>query len=156
MLELSEIIKQKKSQKSKFLKEISAPKSTRAVIFNALENSILSDFIENACAEIDVICIKEINDENIFALDAIISDNTTKEKNLQKFLENFVTPILPTSSEFKLEQFNPMKFSGEGFLFAENKNFLVFEQICKMLENLNYPGDKRVLIKNLANKFTKN
>lgn len=155
MLELSEIIKQKKSQRTKLLKAISASKSTRAIIFNAIENQEIGEFVTNACAEIGVICISEISDDKIFALDAVISDSSEKNKNLDKFLKNFVPPIFPTSSEYNLQEFDPMKFSGEGFFFSENKKFAIFEKICRMLENMNYPGDKRVLIKNLVAKFGK-
>lgn len=155
MLELSEIIKKKKTTNAKILKEHSADKATRAVIFNAIENSEISEFIENACKEIGVLCLKNIPDEKIFGIDAFVSDSTKKSETIEKFLKNFVTPILPSTSTYELSEFNPMKFAGNAFLFEENKKFLIFEKICRMLENMNYPGDRRVLVRNISEKFAK-
>jgi len=39
----------------------------------------------------------------------------------------------------KLGEFDPMKFTGNAFLFETNNPYLVFEKICRYLENTRYP-----------------
>lgn len=153
MTEISEILKHKKALRSKILKEIAADKGARAVIFNAIKNPEIRDFIENACQEIQVACIRQISPEKIAGLDAVVCDFEEENDNIKPFLEQFVTPIFPQNTDWDLAEFDPMKFSGNAFLFSKNNKFLIFEKICRMLENMNYAGDRRVLLKNLVATF---
>ena len=152
MRELSEVIKEKKVAKTKILKQYNFPKNSRAVILNLISDENLKNFVTNACEEIGVAVIDSLetfDKDLIIGADAIVSEKIEKDSEFDEILQAAVTPIFPIESEYDLEEFNPMKFEGNAFLFHENKPFQIFEKICRMLENLNYVGDRRMLIKNL-------
>ena len=147
MRELSEVIKEKKVTKTKILKQYNFPKNSRAVILNLISDENLKNFVTSACEEIGASVIESLEnfDKNLL----IVSEKIEKNSEFEEIFEQAVTPIFPSASHYDFEEFNPMKFEGNAFLFHENKPFQIFEKICRMLENLNYVGDRRMLIKNL-------
>lgn len=152
MRELSEVIKEKKVAKTKILKQYNFPKNSRAVILNLISDENLKNFVTSACEEIGVSVIESLEnfDKNLLiGADAVVSEKIEKNSEFEEIFEQAVTPIFPSASHYDFEEFNPMKFEGNAFLFHENKPFQIFEKICRMLENLNYVGDRRMLIKNL-------
>ncbi len=156
MTELTEIINLKKEHKKNFLKFFPAHKKSRAIILNYIRNPELKAKIDEACSAIGVFVLhgNEITDnispDTYFgAIDACISDDIEKNPDLDILFLEQIVPILPIETEYKIKEFNPMKFEGEGFLFAENNFYLMFEKICRFLENSQYAGDRRTMIKNL-------
>lgn len=145
--DLSEYIQHKKAIKKQLFSAYSIPKNSRAVILNAIENTEIADFIDRACAEIGVTCLREVSPEHLWGVDACISDMA--ESAWSRIAEYLIVPIFPEKSMDIFAEFNPMKFEGNAFLFVENKPFHLFEKICRFLENGQYAGDRRMLLKNL-------
>lgn len=156
MTELTEIINLKKEHKKNFLKFFPAHKKSRAIILNYVRNPELKAKIDEACSAIGVFVLygneitEDISPEVYFgAIDACVSDNSSKNEELDILFLEKIVPILPSNTEYKLKEFNPMKFEGEAFLFADANFYLIFEKICRFLENSQYAGDRRTMIKNL-------
>lgn len=66
-----------------------------------------------------------------------------------------VTPILPKKNAFgsNFSEFDPMKFTGNAFLFESTESYHILEKLVRYLENVRYPGDRRTLLKNLEKTF---
>ena len=67
-------------------------------------------------------------------------------------MKNGIIPIIPTENPLKksLMEFNPMKFEWNAFLFEKTDKFQMFATLVRYLENIRYPGDKRVLLQNVG------
>lgn len=157
MTELTEIINAKKNHKKNFLKKFPKEKKCRSIVLNYVENPELKAKIDEACEAVGIFVLhgNEITDtisseEYFGAIDACVTDRSDKSPDFDVIFMEQIIPIFPISSEYKLSEFNPMKFEGEGFLFDENNFYKIFEKICRMLENSQYAGDRRMLIKNLV------
>lgn len=151
---LTEVLNEKKRVKSLIIKQYKLPKTTRAVILNRLQNAEISDFLARACEEIGVFFTQDIEEALLDGVDICVSDDITVSQSKTHLLAKGIVPVFPEKSEYTLEEFNPMKFSGNAFLFAEARPFLIFEKICRALENANYAGDRRMLVKNLLETLT--
>jgi hypothetical protein len=66
-----------------------------------------------------------------------------------------VVPILPIKNNFatNFSEFDPMKFSGNAFLFEQTDIYHIFEKLIRFLENIRYAGDRRTLMENLKKTF---
>ena len=66
-----------------------------------------------------------------------------------------VVPITTDRTVFSgvFKEFNPMKFEGNGFFFKSLNPFCVFEKIISYTENIKFPEDKRILLKNVIETF---
>jgi hypothetical protein len=64
-------------------------------------------------------------------------------------------PILPKENHLSvsLHEFDPMHFEGNSFLFVKMNPYAIFEKIISYLENIKFPEDKRILLKNVSNTF---
>lgn len=66
-------------------------------------------------------------------------------------IQSGVIPILPKKNPFvtNFTEFDPMKFTGNSFLFETIESYHIFEKMVRYLENVRYAGDKSTLMKNL-------
>ena len=73
--------------------------------------------------------------------DAVVSDELSLGNLAQCIAECAIVPILPVTQEYgkKLENFNPMKFSGNAFLYKNTSVYGMLEQVFRFLENMRYP-----------------
>lgn len=156
MTEITEILNARKIHKKKFLKKFPKEKKCRVILLNYIKNPELKAKIDEACQAIGIFVldgieiIEGISSEEFFgAIDACVTDESEKTAELDLIFMEKIMPIFPSQSEYKLTEFNPMKFEGNAFLFDENNFYKIFEKICRMLENSQYAGDRRTIIKNL-------
>ena len=66
-----------------------------------------------------------------------------------------IVPIMPEKNVFSgmLKDFNPMKFEGNGFFYRSESPYCIFEKIVAYTENVKFPEDRRVLLKNVIGTF---
>jgi hypothetical protein len=69
-------------------------------------------------------------------------------------MQSAIVPIVPVETPVskKFSEFNPMKFEGNAFLFDPVNQYQMFAAIVRYLENVRYPGDKRILLQNVVGK----
>ncbi len=150
---------QKKDVSRKNLKETyNLTEKSRAILVSRLQNSEINDFLTDACKALDCVLLTEkISEELVVWADAVLLTGDESDDFLQKILSAWVVPILPKKSKIApyFEEFNPMKFKGNAFFYKKQNKFLVFEKICNFLENRRYPGDKKILTKNIKNTLLK-
>lgn len=156
MTEATEIINAKKEYKKKFLKFFPSQRKSRAILLNSIENPELKKHVDEACEAIGVFVLHgneitdDIDSDTYFgAIDACVTDSHEKNPELDLVFMQYIVPIFPKESAYRLSEFNPMKFEGNGFLFEETSFFHIFEKICRFLENSQYAGDRRTMVKNL-------
>lgn len=70
--------------------------------------------------------------------DALITDHKTL-LDIGSYMSQGVVPIVPQSLFPSLQEFNPMKFEGNAFLFEKTQSFHIFEKLIRFLENIRYP-----------------
>ncbi|PID84162.1 hypothetical protein CSB09_02700 [Candidatus Gracilibacteria bacterium] len=143
--------KKKDSIRKKLKKTYEIPEKTRAIIVSNLTDTNINHFLQEACEALDCTFLSKIPQDLIGGADAILLSGDESVDFLRDFLASGVVPILPKKSEIAsyFESFNPMKFTGNAFLYKKNNSFLIFEKICGFLENRKYPGDKKILTKNI-------
>lgn len=97
----------------------------------------------------NVAVVKKIPKDLEIWLDFIVTDNNTD--NLKEFIHNWVCPIVQANNYLLaiLEEFNPLKVSGNSFVFKNDNEWDIFYAIVRYLENFKFPYDNRNLIKNL-------
>jgi len=66
-----------------------------------------------------------------------------------------IVPIMPENNVFSgmLREFNPMKFEGNGFFWSSDNAYCIFQKIVAYTENIKFPEDRRVLLKNITATF---
>lgn len=145
----SEIFKEKKEERKNFLKKYQIPKNSRAIVVNILKDKNLQKSVTDACNSVWIFVLENLENIDFFAVDAIICEKI--EKNLlEKISKDLVIPIiLKDKNDKNFVEFNPMKFEWNAFLFEKYEIFSIFEKISRMLENSQYAGDKRMLLKNI-------
>ncbi|GAB0175062.1 MAG: hypothetical protein HHAS10_09410 [Candidatus Altimarinota bacterium] len=139
----------KEEKRTTLLRAHSFAKSTRAIVILFLSDKGLNDFIREAGKAIDVEFIDD-SKENREGTDAFITDDWSLVP-IEDLTASLIVPIGPKegSNEKGLNEFNPMKFEGNAFLFEKNDKYQIFAALVRYLENIKYPGDKRTLLKNL-------
>ncbi|MCK9272723.1 hypothetical protein M0P65_04210 [Candidatus Gracilibacteria bacterium] len=97
----------------------------------------------------------KLNSNVIAGFDFFIYDNEHESVDVVKFMSVGVVPIMPENNTFSgiLKAFNPMKFEGNGFFYKKESPYCVFEKVISYCENIKFPEDKRVLLKNVTNTF---
>lgn len=99
--------------------------------------------------------VKTVSESELYAYDFFIYDGELAGLDVVKCMKAGVTPIMPDRNIFSgiLSDFNPMKFEGNGFFFKSNNPYCIFEKIVAYTENVKFPEDRRILLKNVAQTF---
>jgi hypothetical protein len=143
----------KEAKRTTLLRHASLPKMTRAIILSYIGDEEIQKFLQTACDTLDITLISgsEIRD-SVYTegADAFIADVSVDTLPIGSLMREQVVPILPLWCEKSLSEFNPMKFEGNAFLFEQTTGFHILEKIIRYLENIRYPGDKRMLLENVG------
>ena len=99
--------------------------------------------------------IDKLNENELLGFDFFIFDNEAGGIDVVKLMQHGIVPIMPEANVFSgiLKPFNPMKFEGNGFFWKRTEPYRVFERVVAYLENIRFPEDKRILIKNVMETF---
>lgn len=108
-----------------------------------------SDTIENIVYE------PKVHTNDLHAFDFFIFDNEHPGVDVVSFMKAGIVPIMPEKNVFSgmLRDFNPMKFEGNGFFFSSDNPYCIFQKLVAYTENIKFPEDRRVLLKNVAGAF---
>ncbi|MDD5213316.1 MAG: hypothetical protein PHG82_02735 [Candidatus Gracilibacteria bacterium] len=165
-MNLSELLEEKRKNNS-LLKGNYFPKSKakaialvnisdKNIVDKLLEglNVIPANFVFISNEEIkseyqNIVFIKKYPIDIESGFDFIIADNEVD--NLKNFITKGITPIISENNYLSsmLEEFNPIKVSGNSYLYKEENEWCIFYAIIRYLENYKFPYDNRNLIKNL-------
>lgn len=142
---------QKEEKRALLLRKLGFPKTIRSIVLSYIEDADIASFMTLACEAIGVKLISNIDDLAREWADAFITDILTEKISLADLMKNGIIPIVPMENSFKkdLVEFNPMKFEGNAFFFEKLDKFQMFAALVRYLENIRYPGDKRVLLQNI-------
>lgn len=133
-------------------------KSRALIIFDINDNEIRDFFLEVA-KSLDIALIPATWSQEekweYAGYDACISDEKSWYLDIVALAKESVVPILPRENSFSgiFSEFDPMKFTGNAFLFAETNKYLIFEKLVRYLENIRYAWDKRTLLTNVMKTF---
>lgn len=66
-----------------------------------------------------------------------------------------VVPVMPNDTIFAsvLKNFDPMQFEGNGFFYSEANPYQIFARLVAYTENIRFPEDRRILMKNVTETF---
>ncbi|MDD2516000.1 MAG: hypothetical protein PHF46_04235 [Candidatus Gracilibacteria bacterium] len=137
----------------------------------AIENKEKRDFIVKGLSEIglgaiaffkgpnediqNISFVEKLNSNMLPGFDFFVSDEIGDEVDIMKYMKNGIVPIMPEQNTFTgiIKPFNPMMFEGNAFLFKKDGCYNIFERIVAYLENIKFPEDRRILIKNVLGTF---
>lgn len=141
----------KDEARSILLRHLELPKATRAVIVSYIKNPEIFHFLKNACDSIGVFLISNMNEAVLAGADIWITDVLDDSIPIQELSQKRIVPIIPMIPVYKdiFSEFDPMKFTGNAFIFQSIDQFQMFEKIIRALENMRYAGDKRMLLENV-------
>ena len=124
-----------------------------------ISDSLIREFLQKAGKELDISFIESNGSFeekwDYLAFDVFISDEQTGFLDIVGLVKGGVTPILPKKNAFgsNFSEFDPMKFTGNAFLFETLESYHILEKLVRYLENVRYPWDRRTLLKNLEKTF---
>ena len=128
--------------KRKLLIQMARPQKNRAVMLLDMADIQTRTFLSEACQELGLVAILVSELPHDFTLqggfDALITDHESS-LDIGFYMSQGVVPIVPQSLFSSLEEFNPMKFEGNAFLFEKTQSFHIFEKLIRFLENIRYP-----------------
>ena len=89
-----------------------------------ISDPLIREFLQKAGKELDISFIEQTGFLDIVAL-----------------VKAGVTPILPKKNAFgsNFSEFDPMKFTGNAFLFESTESYHILEKLVRYLENVRYP-----------------
>lgn len=161
----------KKTAKNNIKEQFWIAKSVNYVWIIAIEDQIKRDFLVRWLSDIwiwvvitwtekdynltNVSTVKKINSNTFHGFDFFIYDNDFADINVPKLMTHGVTPIMPEKNTYSgiLKEFDPIKFEWNGFFWKKDSPFCMFEKVITYLENIKFPEDKRVLLKNVSETF---
>ncbi|MDD2487277.1 MAG: hypothetical protein PHS92_02825 [Candidatus Gracilibacteria bacterium] len=170
-LEQSSMTSIKQTAKANLKSQYSIPKNISFIGIIAITDIEKRDFLVRGLSEIGLSAIVLGSDEifgaeNIFSalkinmnslagFDFFIYDNEHDGVDVVKFMSAGIVPIMPEKNTFSgiLKDFNPMRFEGNGFFYKRDSSFCIFEKVIAYIENIKFPEDKRVLMKNVISAF---
>ncbi len=143
---------QKEEKHALLVRTLALPRTTRAVVLSYIVDIEIASFMDVACEAIGVKLISSIDNLAQEWADAFITDIFTENIPTADLMKNGIIPIIPTENPLKksLMEFNPMKFEWNAFLFEKTDKFQMFATLVRYLENIRYPGDKRVFLQNVG------
>lgn len=109
---------------------------------------------ENASME-NIITVEKISQNDLVGFDFFVFDNEQEGIDIVQYMRAGITPIMPEKNVFSgmLREFNPMKFEGNGFFWNSDNVYCIFQKIVAYTENIKFPEDRRVLLKNITTTF---
>ena len=142
---------QKEEARAALLRKLELPKSTRAIVLSYIQDDHMRDWIQWALSALGVVLITQIDSDSIAGADIWITDKLNDTIPELLLCQNRLVPVVPrTSQDSSLySEFDPMKFTGNAFIFDSVNEFQMFEKLIRALENMRYAGDKRMLLQNV-------
>jgi len=103
----------------------------------------------------NIVCVEKINQNELVGFDFFVFDNEHEGIDVVKCMKAGIVPIMPDKNVFAgmLREFNPMKFEGNGFFWSGESPYCIFQKIVSYTENIKFPEDRRVLLKNIVETF---
>lgn len=140
----------KEEHRASLMHSLALGKTTRALVIRYVSDADIQEFLEQATRSIHVVLLDDTPENRKWA-DAFITDNWLNTPT-NELMQSALVPIGPQewAREIRLSEFNPMKFEGNAFLFEEKDRYQIFAALIRYLENVKYPGDKRILLKNVT------
>lgn len=131
---------QKDEARAVLLRHLELPKSTRAVVVSYIVNPEILEFITHACRSIGVTLITDHQDITLSGADIWITDALDDSIPVEELAKKRVVPVVPVTEKYKdiFSEFDPMKFTGNSFVFQEVNQFQMFEKLIRALENMRY------------------
>jgi len=171
-MELPEIRKIKETAKTGLKEELMFPKSVPILALVHIADEATQNFILEGLSAIGVANVvisdtldvsgrryagvkSTVTEGEMYAFDVLIYDGESEGIDIVKYMKAGVIPITTDRTVFSgvLKDFNPMKFEGNGFFFASNNPYCIFEKIVTYLENIKFPEDRRILLKHVLETF---
>lgn len=103
----------------------------------------------------NIVWVGKLNSNSLIGFDFFVYDNEFEWVDVVKFMSAWIVPIMPDKNTFSgiLKDFNPMKFEWNWFFWKSKSPFCIFEKVISYMENIKFPEDKRVLLKNVTKTF---
>lgn len=138
------IIAIKDPEKRKFVLEGVSAIGLGAVVLGAD-----SEEVEN------IVSVQKVSLNDLLGFDFFVFDNEHEGVDIVQYMKAGVTPIMPEKNVFSgmLREFNPMKFEGNGFFWNSDSPYCMFQKVVAYTENIKFPEDRRVLLKNISATF---
>jgi len=142
---------QKEEARAALLRKLELPKSTRAIVVSYIQDERINTWLKGALSALGVVLMTQVDEESIAGADIWITDVLSENIPQSLLCQNRVVGVVPRiSNETALySEFDPMKFTGNAFIFDSVNEFLMFEKLIRALENMRYAGDKRMLLQNV-------
>lgn len=95
----------------------------------------------------NIVAVNKIDEKILIWFDFIICDNNVS--SLKKYLEKGIAPIISRNNPFKsiLSDFDPIKNTGNAFIYDIENKWWVFQGLIRYLENYKFPFDNKNLVK---------
>lgn len=103
----------------------------------------------------NILTVEKISQNDLVGFDFFIFDNEHDGVDVMQYMKAGITPIMPEKNVFSgmLREFNPMKFEGNGFFWNNDNPYCIFQKVVAYMENIKFPEDRRVLLKNIIATF---
>lgn len=103
----------------------------------------------------NVVPVEKISPNHLVGFDFFVYDNEHDGVDVIEYMKAGISPIMPEKNVFSgmLREFNPMKFEGNGFFWNSESPYCMFQKIVAYTENVKFPEDRRVLLKNIIATF---
>lgn len=103
----------------------------------------------------NIIPVERISQNELVGFDFFIFDNEHTGIDVIQCMKVGIVPIMPEKNVFSgmLREFNPMKFEGNGFFWESDNPYCMFQKLVAYTENIKFPEDRRVLLKNILSTF---
>ncbi len=131
----------------------------RALILLDISSADIRDFLRKVGENLNIGIIESTGSAeektHYIAYDAFLTDGVSGKLDVLSLVHSLVVPILPVENDFSpnFSEFDPMKFTGNAFLYEKTDIYHIFEKLIRYLENIRYAGDKRTLMENLKKTF---
>ncbi len=139
----------KAEARSLLLRHLDLPKGTRAVVLSYIRDTKIREFMQSACYDMGIFLITNIDTLSLIGADIWITDVIDDSVPFIDLAKHRVVPVIPVSDNKIFSEFDPMKFTGNAFLFESVNQFQMFASLIRALENMRYAGDKRILLANV-------
>lgn len=160
------IIAQKNSAKKTLITTYKLPKSTKYIGCIDLTDVKTREFIIQWLVDIGVSIfvigktavesdyirvVKDFSDTLLSGCDFLVSDTQTNPSRITACILAGIVPIVPKNTPFKnmFSQFNPMEFTGNSYIY-EGGQYQIFASTVALLENMKFPADREILLKNVV------
>ena len=162
---INTILSKKSDNKNKIKKLLGIRSKSRALGCICSSIDVTDDFLEwLSFCDADFVVFKDISEmkkyDNIYhvfqedvqktlsGFDFFICNGETKD--IQGLLKEGVIPIVYKKNYLSslLQEFNPIKWEGNCFLFDSENKWSMYASVVKYLENYKFPYDNKNLVKN--------